>query len=300
MRIITLIFITFLLLINSCNENLTGPEPPCFICPLNSGLTDFDPAWSPDGQTIAYIHGDTIKGNSGIYFINRDGSGNKLFFSNGKANSPCWSPDGNWLAFEMSGNIHKIKINGDSLTQLTFEGRNFFPTWSPDGEWIAYDSNNDSPNGMNFIWKMKADGTQKRRIAYEPSSGEIRMPNWSNNNKIVHHRYVGVGAPEIFSMVSNGINSNRLTFDHNFDIFPKYSPDGTMIAFSSQPSNGGFYQIWVMDSDGKNLKKLTTTQGYNCDWSPDGEYIVYTDSRAENGHLWIMNKYGSNKHQLTF
>lgn len=55
-----------------------------------------------------------------------------------------------------------------------------------------------------------------------------------------------------------------------------------------------------MKADGTDLKQLTNTQGYSCDWSPDGSKIVYTDSRAVNGRLWIMNADGSNKDQLTF
>ncbi len=111
---------------------------------------------------------------------------------------------------------------------------------------------------MNFIWKMKVDGLGKERIAYDATSGEIRMPNWSSDNKIVHQRYiVGIGgAPEIFTMNSSGKNVVRLTYDKNFDSYPKYSPDRITIAFTSQP-NGGSPQIWVMNSDGTNLKQLT-------------------------------------------
>lgn len=55
-----------------------------------------------------------------------------------------------------------------------------------------------------------------------------------------------------------------------------------------------------MNADGSDLKQLTNTQAYSCDWSPDGTHIVYTDSRAGNGRLWIMEENGSNKRQLTF
>jgi len=58
--------------------------------------------------------------------------------------------------------------------------------------------------------------------------------------------------------------------------------------------------VRIFNSDGSGLKQLTDTRGYTCDWSPDGKQIVYTDSRAENGRLWIMDVDGSNKKQLTF
>jgi Tol biopolymer transport system component len=286
----------------ACKDKVNGPTDPCIDCPIDFRVTDFEPAWSPDGNTIAYVHGDTIPGKTGIYLINLDGTNKRLWHSSASAYAPSWSPDGEWIIFSDQSQIFKMKVNGDSLTQLTFEGRNFFPDWSPNGQWITFDSNNDSPNGMNFIWIMKSDGSDKERIAYDPSSGEIRMPNWSpDGNKIVHQKYIGIGSPEIFTMDSFGNNAIRLTYNEKFDSYPRYSPNGNLIAFTSYPQGlASQTQIWVMDTSGSNLNQLTTTQGYTCDWSPDGEWIVYTDSRAVSGRLWIMRKDGSDKQQLTF
>jgi Tol biopolymer transport system component len=54
-----------------------------------------------------------------------------------------------------------------------------------------------------------------------------------------------------------------------------------------------------MNSDGTNLKELTTTQGYSCDWYPTSEWIVCTVSRAVIGRLWLIRSDGSGNHQLT-
>lgn len=286
----------------SCKENPTDNyDPPNINDPWDFRLTDFYPTWSPDGEEIAYIHGDTLEAMTGIYIIDTNRTNKRLLISSPGAYSPDWSPDGKWIVFSMYAQIYKIQSTGDSLTQLTFEGRNFYPSWSPDGEWIAFDSNKDSPNGMNFIWKMKSDGTQKIRVSYEPDSGEIRMPFWTyDSKKIIHIRYlVGVFSSEVFIMDNNGFYNYRLTHNSSTDSFPKNSKDGSQIAFTSQPE-GGKPQIWVMNSNGTDQRQLTTTQGYSCDWSPDGQWIVYTDSRAVNGRLWIMRKDGRDKRQLTF
>jgi Tol biopolymer transport system component/SH3-like domain-containing protein len=65
---------------------------------LTTGGGDGQPAWSPDGQKIAYISKDD--GNFEIYRINLDG-GNKLRLTTEPASDglPIWSPDGNWIAF---------------------------------------------------------------------------------------------------------------------------------------------------------------------------------------------------------
>lgn len=296
-----LVFIVIIicLSLSCCKDNPSDGQPPNTGIRFNFRLTDFEPAWSPDGHSIAYVHGDTVNGQTGIWLIDTNGTNKRIFYSSASAYSPAWSPDGQWIAFSDQAQIWKLKINGDSLTQLTSAGRNFFPDWSPDGMQIAYDSNVDDPYGANIIRIMKDDGTAARDIS-QHGVGEWRMPNWSPDGRfILHQRYVGVGAPEIFTMDTLGNNPAQLTHDNSFDNYPKYSSDGTKIAFTSQPY-GGKNQIWVMNSDGTNLRQLTTRQGYSCDWSPSGDWIVYTDSDSASGRLWLMRSDGSENHQLTF
>ena len=265
--------------------------------PLDFAIIDYNPVWSPDGQWIAFHHADTIPGKSGIYLISPDGEKIKKWHEV-FGEYPAWSPDGQWIAFSENAQIWKKKINGDSLTQLTFEGRNFFPTWSPDGKWIAYDAFIRNINKFYAIWKMKYDGTKKTLITiHSPEEGDIRMPDWGNYG-IVHIRYIGVVFPEIFMMDSSGANITRLTYNDAPDDYPKIS--GNKIAFTSRPKNNLSFQICTINIDGTSLKQLTDSRGYACDWSPDGKQIVYTDSRAENGRLWIMDADGSNNKQLTF
>lgn len=332
-KIIIFSLVVFVFMISGCNDNNpTGNNPPCGgIEPGIVPAPPYDsPIWHPSGDFIGFNHTSLksidypngidcwgvqnfVGDSAGFWIINPDGTNMRRIFPY-KLPNPAWSPNGEWIAFNLPiGNevhIFKMKFTGTgfdttSLIQLTTEGRNFLPAWNPDGQWIAFDSNDDSPNGMQFIWKMKADGSNKERITYDPSSGEIRMPNWSpGGDKIVHQRYIGIGSPEIFSMDNSGNNPIRLTYDNLFDRHPKYSSDGTKIAFGS---NGN---IWIMDSVGNNKQQLTTSGvdvsfGLPFSWSPDGSKIVYTDYRSDdwgynNGTLWILNINSWEKRQLTF
>lgn len=290
-----------LFFITSCNKesNPIGEEPPSFWEDIDFRLIDYEPAWSPDGKIIAYVHRDTTSSQTGIWLIDTSRANSRVLYSGARAYSPSWSPDGKWITFSDAGQIFKIKVNGDSLTQLTSEGRNFHPDWSPDGSLILYYRSYAYPELVDVlgIWTLNSsDGGNKRKII----AGEY--PAWSPDMR--HIYYFGLHL-EIYKVQVNDTSKvERLTSINQADTYAAYnrylrcSRDGNKIAFTSLP-RGRYPQIWIMNSDGTNFRQLTSTQGYSCDWSPDGQWIVYTDSRAINGKLWIIKTDGSYNHQLT-
>lgn len=287
------------LILVSCKKNPKVKENNA--CPgscgtLDFGLIDYHAAWSPNGKYIAYYHIDKEIAKNGIYLIAPDGRENHLWHSGVGAETPTWSPDGQWIAFSQGAQIWKKKLNGDSLTRITSEGRNFFPSWSPDGKWIAYDNTDCgsavTPAPANSCGILLINSLEKKLVV----SG--RMPSWINSYSFI---YVGLYY-NIFKYSLIDSSKTQLTFRNIKDRYEntnyiRYSPTHKII-YTSQAQNG-YPQIWVMNADGTNQKQLTQTGGYTCDWSPDGKYIVYTDSRKVNGRLWIMNADGSNKRQLT-
>ena len=314
----------------SCDVNNDDDDlPPCPPFQIISTPPYESPAWHPSGEfigfnytpliKITYPYGELCQGvyewnseMSGFWLINIDGTNMRRIFPY-KLQTPAWSPDGEWIAFVLplgdERHICKMRFTGETFdtttfVQLTTEGRNFVPSWSPDGQWIAYDSNVDSPNGMQFIWKMKSDGTQKIRIAYDPTKGEIRIPSWSKDgNNIVHTRYIGVGAPEVFVMDKNGNNISRLTNNTKDDRFPKYAFENNIVYWSDG-------NLWIMDSLGNNYRQVTT-EGVDTDFgtpfdlSQDQNKAVYTRYQSnlwsyDNGVLFILDLITGGKKQLTF
>lgn len=297
------ICLLLLMVITGCQKKQPYQPPPYNNEPYDE--VEYDPCFSPDGNTIAYAMAESIGDSSGIFLIDADGTNKRLFLrSDGFIRlwaKPDWSPDGRWLLLNdvRSAQIFKIRVpEGDSLTQLTFEGRNFFPSWSPDGKRIAWDTNYNDSLGANVIWIMNDDGLNKKDIS-QHQIGEWRMPDWLPDGRIVHIRYPGgsVVSSEIFIMDSIGQNAIRLTYNNNTDRRPKASPDGLRIVFSSQ-ANEEWPKIWVVNADGSNPTQLTETGANLPCWSPDGSKIVYCNTSVD-GRLWIMNSDGSNKRRLT-
>jgi Tol biopolymer transport system component len=92
--------------------------------PFQYRCSDFEAAWSPDGKTIAFISGGNPEKQipAGLSFVDSDGKNRRLFFPGAKVYGPDWSADGEWIVLSDYAQIYKIKANGDSLTQLTFQG----------------------------------------------------------------------------------------------------------------------------------------------------------------------------------
>ena len=93
---------------------------------------------------------------------------------------------------------------------------------------------------------------------------------------------------------------------------PTWSPDRTKILFTSFLHGGGEAdeEIYVMDADGSNRRRLTNTPGdsassWSADWSPDGEQIVFNSNRDgsdlgwDGPELYLMAADGSNVRRLT-
>lgn len=80
---------------------------------------------------------------------------------------------------------------------------------------------------------------------------------------------------------------------------PSMSPDGSQIVFGSP--HDGVGDIYVMNSDGSNQKRLTFTPEYEGEpeFSPDGSHIVFVSERDGHGHIYIMNADGSSQRALT-
>jgi Tol biopolymer transport system component len=184
--------------------------------------SDISPAWSPDGQKIAFSSNRDGDYNQ-IYVMNADGTG-QTRISDGLSNdrTPDWSPDGTKIVFVagyrytgQASRIYVMNVDGSGLTELSntpFESG--APAWSPDGQKIAYQYN----DGSVELWVMNADGSGKTRLTYvspSPPYGMALYPSWSPDGQhIVFSRQITVhpyGKHEIYIMNADGSGHIALT-----------------------------------------------------------------------------------------
>jgi WD40 repeat protein len=145
---------------------------------LEVGAQVDEPAWSPDGQRIAYVAG--ASGDRAIWLMNPDGSGRmRLSAAGSNDRHPAWSPDGMRIAFSriVGGNADVYAMNSDgsgiaNLTDNPAQDRN--PAWSPDGKLVAFDSDRD---GNREIYVMGVDGSNPVNLTRNPAPDF--SPSWS-------------------------------------------------------------------------------------------------------------------------
>ena len=128
------------------------------------------------------------------------------------------------------------------------------------------------------------------------------------------------GDQNIYSISPDRTGLTRLTANPGDDDDAAWSPDGKRIAFSSNRAHPDIaceglspvcdYDIYVMNADGKKVKRLTTDPGSDRDpaWSPDGTQIVFSSTRDYSGEvfgesytseLYVMKDDGSGQARIT-
>jgi Tol biopolymer transport system component len=168
-----------------------------------------DPAWSPDGATIAYTH-SRLDREADFKPVIRTvpASGGKARTLIRDAQAPAWSPDGTRLAFasvrdrngkrcgsdecHWAGEIYTAAADGTGLRRLTMnEGDDTYPTWSADGSRILFSSDRNLPEqDSSEVYSIAADGScltwltngipASEMAAWRPGSGTRYDPGSCN------------------------------------------------------------------------------------------------------------------------
>ena len=279
------------------SQNIRNVDQTAAIWAMNADGTDrrlvvdgapdqaWIPAWSPDGQWIAYtlsplsapagatdpqenvapgqIGPPTTSLGASIWIVRPDGTESRRVSPEGTdAINPVWSPDGGSIAYAVGAGITGTDIrvalipdieNGvaDGSTVAEDPAANDWgPTWSPDGSHILFVSNR---TGNDEIWKVG---------------------------------------------VETGATPVQLTDDGAADWVPAYAPDGSRIAFVSDRT--GEPEIWTMAPDGADPVNLTNHPQHwdgqwSVAWSPDGSRIAYgsgsfPDARASG---WVTDDFAA-------
>ena len=267
----------------------------------NSSANDESPCWSPDSSKLVFQ--SDRDGNLEIYVISVDGELAQLTDDPADDLSPDWSPDGSRIAFSSNRNgkqhIYAMNTDGSSPAQITNSaGEDTQPSWSADGSRIAFASTRD---GNSEIYVMNADGSNQTRLTNDPAVD--RYPRWSADGRILFTSNRG-GQTDIYVMDHAGQNVARLTTVGAHQA--AWAPDGRRVTFVSRSPEiiGGAYwlQIYVMDSDGGNMKMITRSPNstFGPSWSADGHAIAFViEYHGSRANIFEIEPDGNSLKRLT-
>jgi Tol biopolymer transport system component len=109
------------------------------------------------------------------------------------------------------------------------------------------------------------------------------------------------GVTNIFTIDPTTGETAQLTDADDFDGNPSWSPDRKHIVFSSKRDDPEAFDLYVMDADGGNVRRLTETPDageLSPRYSPDGKRIAYVSDDGDSWTVWEMSAAGDDKRRL--
>ena len=200
-----------------------------------------DPAWSPDGQKIAFERSYRPYPNSpsrrfqyrtDLYVMNADGSEQQRLTRNPpRGDVPwqvfgllAWSPDGQKMLFQRrlkgeNWEVYVINADGSGLRNLSRNrSHDMDADWSPDGRSIVFRT---SRHGKWELYVMNANGSGQERLT-RTAANESRPSVVAGRRKIAFTREVG-GNFELYVMNADGSGQRRLTPNSPVDRWVAYA-----------------------------------------------------------------------------
>lgn len=256
-----------------------------------------------------------------------------------------FSADGKRLIFQATrpgesecDQIYTMDIDGSNVRRVSNGlGRTTCGYFFPAGDRIIYSSTHEVSEtcpprpdySRGYVWALydydiyiaNADGSDLRKLTDSPGY-DAEATISPDGSKIVFTS-LRDGDLDIYVMDADGSNVKRLTHELGYDGGPFFSPDGTKIVYRAyHPTDSaevadyrallqdrlirpGKLDIYVMDADGSNKRRLTNNGAANFApfWHPDGRRIIFSSNLADptsrNFDLYLIDIDGQNLERVT-
>jgi Tol biopolymer transport system component len=229
-----------------------APLPPMKVTPFTSFEgQEFSPAFSPDGNQIAFAWGKSEKGG------------------------------------EITFDIYVKQIGSEKALQITSDPAwDMGPVWSPDGQKIAFARYSESDVAIFTISSL--GGAERKLLSLGPRTTWVQLGSlsWSANGKfIAYSSKATAGQPlQIFLLAPDSLEKHTLTSPPDQSVgddVPAFSPDSQTLAFTRTNNDATSADIYVLPVTGGEPRRLTfdNVNPRGLDWTADGREIVFSSNR---------------------
>ena len=233
----------------------------------NNNARDTRPIWHPDGKFIAFV--SERSGNRDIWVMNPDGTGLRNLTADPSVDeNPTWTTDGSRISFSSNRlgqfELYVVSADGSDATQpqrLTDHfARDTWPAFSPDGRFVVFQADRNSINDdiyvlfntTNEITRLTTAGGADQAPSWSPDGTKVAFSSFRDGNFEIYTMDF-----EFFPIRSPSPNQVNITNDPGSDGRPSWSSNGRQICFMS--NRAGNNDIWIMNADGSNPVRLTTS-----------------------------------------
>ncbi len=268
------------------------------------------PAFSPDGQRLAFVRGTAAGEDSFLLTASLDGSGERVLASYKQPDfiipaRVVWSPDGKTLAF-VHRRTHAV------LTTIAAEGGEAQPvagaTWLLIGDLAWLPGSRDlvvsgfQLGSFSFqLYEVSLEGGGARQIIHDLSRYTGVRASADGKTLLALQEHIlatlQVAAPGKESQAKT-LSATNQTRDGQAGL--AWTPDGKIVYYSVF---NGRYNLWEMGADGSNPQRLTNYEGSSTSIYPvvslPGGFIAFQHFDINGVNIWRMDMDGSNLKQLT-
>jgi Tol biopolymer transport system component len=236
--------------------------------------------------TLAYAPGTAEDFNRQLVLIDSKGVRTPVSDAKQYFEWPQASPDGQRIAVTIPGwrdSTWLLDRNRGSLTELTTgDAQGISPVWTRDGTRIALASWDGKATNLHWIAADGSGGLERLS-----TNRFLQRPNaWTPDGKtLIYEHRTAEGGDDLWTLELEGRKEKPLIATRFNESSAVLSPAGTWLAFTSDQS--GRIEVYLTRyPSAENRIQVSTEQGRNPAWSPDGRRLYY---RANNGAIMAVD-----------
>lgn len=276
-------------------------------------------SFSPDGREMVFIRDNQQTGSSSLLIAGSDGSNVKTLLEYRSptqlVGSPAWSPDGSIIVFAAvrlapsdstnKVDLYSVGISGGKPTRIGNERWDIIYriVWTGDGRGIVMigtRADETYTTRRDQVFYLSYSKGESRRLTTDGSRHQEWSLGVTKDDAIIaaaYNRSSQIWAMNRSGDVSTAFQISRGSGDGRAGLVTM--PDGR-VGFIAR--SGEEIDIWTMNSDGSDLKQLTSgiTAIEELRADPRGRYLVFSRSKDKQNHLFRIDADGNNLRQLTF